>query len=134
MSHLLCHLAAAIGAGTCENITSANTESDRVLLPSRVTVPFLKIFSVFVNNPSEKYSGVDVCKETNLKSGTVYPMLIKLNENGWLTSEWEDIDPKKEKRPQRRFYRITRHGLLSGQKILAEHFPSMQGIGNLETA
>ena len=91
----------------------------------RVTVQFLKVISIFINNPLRIYSGADICRKAKLKSGTVYPMLIKLEIGGWLSSELEKIDPRKEGRPKRRLYKITYKGSVEGQKILAEHFPSV---------
>ena len=91
----------------------------------RITVQFLKVISIFISNPWSEYSGADICRRAKLKSGTVYPMLIKMEVNGWLSSELEKIDPKKEGRPKKRLYKITHRGLIEGQKILAEHFPSV---------
>ena len=91
----------------------------------RITVQFLKVISIFISNPWREYSGADICRKAKLKSGTVYPMLIKMEVNGWLSSELEKIDPKKEGRPKKRLYKITHKGFTEGQKILAEYFPSV---------
>ena len=91
----------------------------------RITVQFLKIISIFIKDPLKSYSGADICRKAKLKSGTVYPMLIKLEIGGWLSSELEKIDPRKEGRPKRRLYRITYKGSVEGRKILDEHFPSI---------
>ena len=45
-----------------------------------------------------------------LFSGTIYPILSRLERAGWLESRWEEIDPKEEKRPRKRFYRVTENG------------------------
>ena len=44
-------------------------------------------------------------------SGTVYPLLRRLEKVGWLTSLWEDIDPETEGRPKRRIFTLTDTGL-----------------------
>ena len=36
-----------------------------------------------------------------------YPILLRLEHEGWVASHWEDIDPRAEKRPARRYYRLT---------------------------
>jgi PadR family transcriptional regulator PadR len=84
---------------------------------------FLNGLAIFVNNPSEQFSGIDICQKTGMKSGTVYPLLIKMEENGWLESEWKDIDPRQEGRPKRHFYKITRGGFIQGTKLLEKHRP-----------
>jgi PadR family transcriptional regulator, regulatory protein PadR len=98
-------------------------EEGVVLVATKATGAFLKGLAVFVNNPSDQFSGIDICHKTGMKSGTVYPLLIKMEENGWLESEWEDIDPRKEGRPKRHFYKITRGGLIHGTKLLEKHRP-----------
>jgi DNA-binding PadR family transcriptional regulator len=43
-------------------------------------------------------------------SGTVYPLLRRLEDKGWLSSRWEDVDPAAAGRPRRRLYRLTGEG------------------------
>jgi len=55
--------------------------------------------------------GFDVLEQTGLTSGTVYPALERLERLGLAKSKWEDADlAHDEKRPQRRYFEITRHG------------------------
>jgi PadR family transcriptional regulator PadR len=55
--------------------------------------------------------GFDILEETGLTSGTVYPALDRLEELGFAASEWEDARiAHQEKRPARRYYRITERG------------------------
>ena len=54
--------------------------------------------------------GADISKQTEMLSGTVYPILMRLEKAGWLTSKWERIEPSKEGRPRKRLYRLTRKG------------------------
>ena len=42
-------------------------------------------------------------------SGTLYPLLARLEAAGWFTSEWEDVDPSEVGRPRRRLYKLHRH-------------------------
>lgn len=61
--------------------------------------------------------GFDICDETGLPSGTVYPALGKLEQAGFLRSSWEAARlAQREKRPPRRYYEIT----AAGQRVLAE--------------
>ena len=52
-------------------------------------------------------SGMDIARETKLASGTLYPILSRLELAGWLDSRWEADDPHALGRPRRRYYRVT---------------------------
>jgi DNA-binding PadR family transcriptional regulator len=54
--------------------------------------------------------GMDIIRLTGLASGTVYPILRRLEAEGWLNSRWEGIDPAGVGRPERRLYEITAQG------------------------
>jgi DNA-binding PadR family transcriptional regulator len=52
--------------------------------------------------------GFDIMRITGLPSGTVYPLLRRLEGNALVTSDWEDEDrARDDARPARRYYRIT---------------------------
>ena len=53
--------------------------------------------------------GYDIAKQTGLKSGTLYPILIRLAEQGLLEASWEDGQPAG--RPRRHLYRLTAEGV-----------------------
>jgi DNA-binding PadR family transcriptional regulator len=56
--------------------------------------------------------GFEVIDATGLPSGTVYPALGRLERDGFVRSAWEDpAIAREEKRPQRRYYRVTAPGL-----------------------
>jgi DNA-binding PadR family transcriptional regulator len=52
--------------------------------------------------------GYDLSKETGLKSGTLYPLLMRLSDQGLLESEWRP--PVQTGRPARHAYRLTTAG------------------------
>jgi len=49
--------------------------------------------------------GLRICQETRLGSGTVYPLLQRLEKAGWIKGSWEDDPP--DNRPRRRSYELT---------------------------
>jgi PadR family transcriptional regulator len=49
----------------------------------------------------------------------VAPILARLEGVGWLTSRWEEIDPRAEGCPARRYYRLTPDGLEPSRSTLA---------------
>jgi DNA-binding PadR family transcriptional regulator len=55
--------------------------------------------------------GFDIMDATGLPSGTVYPILRRLDREGLLTSAWEKAAvAQREQRPPRRYYEITGEG------------------------
>ena len=52
--------------------------------------------------------GYDLSRETGLKSGTLYPILMRLERQGWLDTSWEE--PSTPGRPARHLYRLTAGG------------------------
>jgi DNA-binding PadR family transcriptional regulator len=74
--------------------------------------------------------GFDVMDATGLPSGTVYPILRRLDREGLLESTWEkQATAQQAQRPPRRYYAITR----SGERMLAEaavRYPTLeQAVG-----
>jgi DNA-binding PadR family transcriptional regulator len=77
----------------------------------QVSLQTLQLLQVFVEDPSEPRYGLELAKRTGLKSGTVYPALGRLEQQGWLTSSVEDVDPRSAGRPARRIYMLTNAGM-----------------------
>lgn len=77
----------------------------------RMTGPLQRVLLLLLQDPSRQYYGLEIAREADLQRGTLYPMLARLEERGWLTSEWEVIDPVAEGRRPRRYYTLTDEGL-----------------------
>lgn len=61
--------------------------------------------------------GFDIIDISGLPGGTVYPALRRLEEAGYLTSQWEKPSiAQAQPRPQRKYYELTR----AGRDVLAE--------------
>ena len=63
--------------------------------------------------------GFDIIDATGLPSGTVYPILRRLEEDGCVTSKWEPVRvAQQDQRPPRRYYALTAAGdtLLAGAR------------------
>jgi DNA-binding PadR family transcriptional regulator len=69
-------------------------------------------------------SGAEIMRSTGLFSGTLYPILMRLETAGWLASRWEEDDPRTLGRPRRRFYRLTADGAQSA-RIAARDLQAM---------
>jgi PadR family transcriptional regulator, regulatory protein PadR len=86
----------------------------------RLSQSALKVLRFLLETPREGRSGAEMSKATKVGSGTLYPMLARLEAAGWLTSEWEVIDPSEAGRPRRRFYRLTAVGQNNARTALAD--------------
>jgi PadR family transcriptional regulator, regulatory protein PadR len=53
--------------------------------------------------------GYDLARCANVKSGTLYPLLIRLEAQGYLEAEWQP--PQDGGRPPRHAYRLTASGV-----------------------
>ena len=76
----------------------------------RLSHQTLRVLRLFLENPREGLAGSDVCTQTGILSGTVYPILLRFEKAGWLESSWEELDPSEAGRPRKRFYRLTAQG------------------------
>ena len=79
-------------------------------MPIRNTTATREVLRVFVTWLDNPVYGLDIVRETGLASGSVYPILHRLETEGWLASRWENIDPTVEGRPARRLYSLTAQG------------------------
>ena len=74
--------------------------------------------------------GFDVIDTTGLPSGTVYPALGRLERDGLVKSTWEDAAAAHaEKRPPRRYYRVT----AQGSRVLETEMARYRALGSVRT-
>jgi DNA-binding PadR family transcriptional regulator len=69
----------------------------------------LRLLRALAARPQQWRYGYDLMKETRLLSGTVYPLLMRLNDQGLVEAEWRE--PVQPGRPPRHAYRLTASGL-----------------------
>jgi len=74
-------------------------------------------------------SGAEIARSTGLASGTLYPILFRLERSGWLSSHWEEINPSDVGRPRRRLYRLTGLGESAARCAFREHLPLASQLG-----
>jgi PadR family transcriptional regulator, regulatory protein PadR len=86
----------------------------------RLSQAALKVLRFLMRAPLVAQSGAEIARATQVSSGTLYPMLIRLEAAGWLRSEWEQIDPHERGRPRKRFYNLTSLGQNSANCALTD--------------
>ena len=74
----------------------------------RLTYPTTLVLQALLHG---HHHGFDVMDATALPSGTVYPILRRLEAEGCVRSHWEkEGEARKEQRPPRRYYELTSQG------------------------
>ena len=85
--------------------------------PSHASPQTLRLFEALLAEPARWRYGYDLCRETGLASGTLYPILMRLSAQHLLDTGWEASD--EPGRPPRHTYRLTADGLALAQERLA---------------
>jgi DNA-binding PadR family transcriptional regulator len=67
------------------------------------------VLAVLLDAGSEWSHGYELARLANVKSGTLYPLLIRLEAQGYLEAEWQQ--PTEGGRPPRHAYRLTASGV-----------------------
>ena len=86
----------------------------------RLSHATLRILRVLLEHPNDELAGADIGKVTGILSGTMYPVLARLEQAGWLASRWETLDPTEAGRPRRRLYHLTGVGSRKAKAALNE--------------
>lgn len=76
-------------------------------MPDRRTLQRALLLAAMLQAPNADWYGLELVRDSGLKSGTVYPALAGLERAGLLESHWESVDPRAAGRPRRRIYRLV---------------------------
>ena len=82
-------------------------------MPSSQTV---RVLVALADDPQRWRYGYDLAAEVQLKSGTLYPILMRLADRGLLESDWQTGPPGK---PARHIYRLTAAGVREAARLAA---------------
>ena len=80
------------------------------------------VLSELLNDPAADRYGYELARATGLASGTLYPILMRLEERGLLEARWELA----ERRP-RHVYRLTADGLAVARARRVAPSPRVSG-------
>jgi PadR family transcriptional regulator len=83
-----------------------------------MTLPTQLVLRALIADPARERYGLELGELAELASGTVHPILARLEACGWVESRWEDQDPHEAGRPRRRYYRLTPDGVVSVARAL----------------
>jgi predicted ArsR family transcriptional regulator len=94
----------------------------------RLTPQTITVLRALLATPAKPRWGRDIARETGLKSGSLHPILARLEQAGLIESYWEDPAAHEDTgRPRRRYYRFAPGGAQIAPPCLA-------GRGGLEPA
>jgi PadR family transcriptional regulator PadR len=94
---------------------------------SRPSLGFTGLFILQALAQGHRF-GFDIMEVTRLPSGTVYPALRRLEALELVRSDWEkDLTARREGRPRRRYYELTR----AGRRQLGEAEARFRAVGRL---
>src|ERR1700676_4243993 len=87
----------------------------------RSSIATLQILRTFFDDPATARYGVELIASSGLKAGTLYPILNRLELDGWIVGRWEDIDESAVGRRRRRYYRLTNAGERQARALLTQY-------------
>jgi PadR family transcriptional regulator, regulatory protein PadR len=104
----------------------------------QLTKASAKVLSAFLAEPSHEQYGFGLMRATGVKSGSLYPMLERFEQSGWIEGFDEAIDVHAEGRPRRRLYRLTGVGEREARAALVDFYgdlgPIPRWLPNFEKA
>lgn len=93
----------------------------------RMTIPTQLVLIELLADPTRELYGLEIGRAAGLASGTVHPILARLEAIGWVESRWEEVDPRAASRPARRYYRLTETGAVSARPALTRAARAVRG-------
>src|ERR1700733_12037332 len=95
----------------------------------KMTITVQLVLRAMLAEPTQEMYGLQICHAAGLPSGTIHPILARLEGCGWLESRWEDAVPQEEGRPRRRYYQLTTDGAEHARLALAQATTSVATLG-----
>ena len=83
-----------------------------------MTAPLERVLRALLEDPAEPRYGYDLMKAAGLKSGTLYPLLGRLEDEKLVTSAWDT--PQQPGQRPRKYYRLTAKGAEVARLELAQ--------------
>jgi PadR family transcriptional regulator, regulatory protein PadR len=95
-----------------------------------MTAPLERVLRTFLGEPTAPRYGYDLMKAASLQSGTLYPLLARLEQHKLVVSAWET--PRQEGQRPRKYYQLTSEGIEVARLELARssrnrHAPGRPG-------
>lgn len=94
----------------------------------KMTLPTQAVLLALLEEPDRERYGLELSELAGLATGTIHPILARLERAGWVHSRWEIVDPKREGRPRRRYYKIDPNSIAVVRAALARKAASRSAL------
>jgi PadR family transcriptional regulator PadR len=93
-----------------------------------MTLTTIRLISVLLQDPTRPVYGLELVKAVKSKSGTIYPILARLERAGWLQAMWEEETEHAGTSggPRRRFYSLTGLGERRAREEIGVHLAAVR--------
>lgn len=86
-----------------------------------MTPQTIAVLQVMLATPATPRYGLDIAREAGLKTGTLHPILARLQQAGWIDSYWEAPENHEDQgRPRRRYYRFVGNGVQIARQAITD--------------
>lgn len=102
------------------------------MLRRKLSPQTLAVLKYMLDNPKNKVFGLELIEQLTQPAGTIYPILTRLEEIGWIEGEWESYEQKDKGRRRRRYYGLTKDGKTDGKKYLKNGIKELSKLKLLE--
>lgn len=92
----------------------------------RPSKQMLALLATMSDRPGHWRHGYELMKDTGVSSGTLYPLLMRMTEQGLLAAEWRE--PVQAGRPPRHTYRLTAAGISLARSVAESQSRSSAGM------
>jgi PadR family transcriptional regulator PadR len=89
-----------------------------------VSLATQRLLRAMLDSDSDEHYGYGLMQQTGLKSGTLYPILMRLEDAGWVESHWDEHPTAG--RPPRRLYRLTQLGATAAVETIQATLTGLQ--------
>ncbi len=101
----------------------------------RMTLQTMLVLSAMLADPAKRRFGLELCEETGQPSGTIYPILARLEQFGWIEGHKESAaEHLAEGRRARYYYTLTDEGAVRAHAALEQARRSRGPAANLRSA
>lgn len=80
----------------------------------------LRVVRALLEDAASPHYGLELIRNSGVGGGGLYPILAKLEADGWIVGEWEVVDEAAAGRRKRRYYRLTGLGEREARAVLID--------------
>jgi len=94
-----------------------------------MTLTVQLVLRALLADPGREMYGREIMQAASLATGTVYPILARLEAEGWVSVRDAVIDKRAEGRPARRYYKLTESGAKEAGKAMSRAATQLSRLG-----